>query len=84
MRHLGCRWLLENREEGCTESAVDGACWNGHEEMVRWLVCDWGQSGTEHALDYAASTGRLEVQYCYWLAGPSSLIFFLLCHVLSV
>ena len=65
-RHLGCRWLLENREEGCTESAVDGACWNGHEETVRWLVCEWGQSGTERALDYAASTGRLEVQqYCY-------------------
>lgn len=55
------RWLLENRDEGCTESAVDGACWNGHETVVHWLVCEWGQVGTERSLDYAASTGRLEV-----------------------
>lgn len=55
------RWLLENREEGCTESAVDGACWNGHETIVRWLVDSRGREGSERALDYAASTGRLEV-----------------------
>jgi len=55
------RWLLENRDEGCTESAVDGACWNGHEPTVRWLMCEWGQAGSERSLDYAASTGRLEV-----------------------
>lgn len=56
------RWLLENRDEGCTESAVDGACWNGHEAMVRWLMCEWRQAGSERAIDYAASTGRLEVE----------------------
>lgn len=56
------RWLLENRDEGCTESAVDGACWNGHEETVRWLMCEWRQAGSKRALDYAASTGWLEVQ----------------------
>lgn len=55
------RWLLENRDEGCTESAVDGACWNGHEGTVRWLMCERRQAGSERALDYAASTGRLEV-----------------------
>lgn len=55
------RWLLNNRQEGCTESAIDGACWNGHSETVEWLVNDWGQEISERALDYAASTGRLEV-----------------------
>lgn len=63
------RWLLENRDEGCTESAVDGACWNGHEATVRWLICEWRQAGSERALDYAASTGRLEVKLTYYNAG---------------
>lgn len=56
------RWILENRDEGCTESAVDGACWNGHEATVRWLMCDLGQSGSGRAFDYAASAGRLKVK----------------------
>lgn len=70
-KYLPFRWLLEARTEGCTDAAVDGACWNGHENVVRWLMCEGGETGSERALDYAASTGRIEVrtlQFVYHLA----------------
>ncbi|CAN0275436.1 unnamed protein product, partial [Hapterophycus canaliculatus] len=31
------QWLHDNRTEGCTEKAMDGAAANGHLEMVKWL-----------------------------------------------
>ncbi|KAK1928739.1 hypothetical protein P3T76_015842 [Phytophthora citrophthora] len=30
-------WLHQNRSEGCTTAAMDGAATNGHLEMVKWL-----------------------------------------------
>lgn len=32
-----CQWLHENRIEGCTEKALDGAASAGHLEIVQWL-----------------------------------------------
>lgn len=55
------RWLLQQRGEGCTVTAVDDACWNGHEDVVRCLMCEFEETGSHRAMDYAASTGRLEV-----------------------
>ena len=31
------RWLHENRNEGCTENALDDAAEEGHLDVVRWL-----------------------------------------------
>lgn len=31
------KWLFENRQEGCTPAAAEGAAGQGHEEIVKYL-----------------------------------------------
>lgn len=31
------KWLFENRQEGCTPAAAEGAAGQGHDEIVKYL-----------------------------------------------
>lgn len=31
------KWLFENRQEGCTPAAAEGAARQGHDEIVKYL-----------------------------------------------
>lgn len=35
--HQVVKWLFENRQEGCTPAAAEGAAKQGHEEIVKYL-----------------------------------------------
>lgn len=36
-RHQVVKWLFENRQEGCTPAAAEGAAGQGHDEIVQYL-----------------------------------------------
>ncbi|EGZ14440.1 hypothetical protein PHYSODRAFT_332827 [Phytophthora sojae] len=55
------RWLSENRSEGCTSAAMDGAAGNGHLEVVQWLHSNTQAGCTTIAMDSAAQNGHLKV-----------------------
>lgn len=35
--HQVVKWLFENRQEGCTPAAAEGAAGQGHDEIVQYL-----------------------------------------------
>ncbi|EGZ11588.1 hypothetical protein PHYSODRAFT_336109 [Phytophthora sojae] len=54
-------WLHENRPEGCTTDAIDGAASWGHLDVVKWLHEHTNEGCTAEAMNGAAEGGHLEV-----------------------
>lgn len=55
------QWLHENRPEGCTTDAIDGAASWGHLDVVKWLHEHTNEGCTAEAMNGAAEGGHLEV-----------------------
>ena len=53
--------LHENRTEGCSTFAMNGAAENGHLEVVKWLHENRTEGCTTYAMDFAVEKGHLEV-----------------------
>ncbi|KAG1700967.1 hypothetical protein DVH05_011211 [Phytophthora capsici] len=55
------RWLSENRTEGCTTRAMDGAAANGDLEMLQWLHHNTLAGCSDDAMKDAVANGHLHV-----------------------
>ncbi|GMF23376.1 unnamed protein product [Phytophthora lilii] len=53
------QWLHENRDEGCSAEAMNGAATDGYLEIVKWLQEHRWEGCTAAAIDCAARNGIL-------------------------
>ncbi len=56
-----CKWLHENRSEGCSKWAMDWAAMNGHIDVVKWLHENRSEGCTVWAMNGSARKGHLHV-----------------------
>ncbi|KAJ3093351.1 hypothetical protein HDU96_002355 [Phlyctochytrium bullatum] len=60
------QFLHENRKEGCSSSALSGACFKGHLDVVKFLVETRKETITTSVFDATAGAGQLEIlKYLY-------------------
>lgn len=61
------KWLHENRSEGCSTAAIEGAARNGYLDVVKWLSVNLQKHFSSRAIVCAATEGHLKV--VRWLVG---------------
>ncbi|CAK4308505.1 unnamed protein product [Aphanomyces euteiches] len=69
-------FLHENRQEGCTEKAIEGAAEAGHLQVVQYLHAHRFEATTHRAMDYAARNGHFDAAaQLRWISLPHTVIW---------